>query len=97
MDRLYLIYSDFLFPKKNKYFKTTAFFNSRAGKSSFGRIIEFCDERDSGLYFGTVFFETFYFFCNSSIVAAAQESQRNRYITAWFSSFTPAWFFTGFD
>ena len=30
-------------------------------------------------------------------VAAAQESQRNRYITAWFSSFTPAWFFTGFD
>ena len=31
------------------------------------------------------------------VVAAAQESQRNRYITAWFSSFTPAWFFTGFD
>ena len=30
-------------------------------------------------------------------VAAAQESQRNRYITAWFSSFTPAGFFTGFD
>ena len=30
-------------------------------------------------------------------VAAAQESQRNRLITAWFSSFTPAWFFTGFD
>ena len=29
-------------------------------------------------------------------VAAAQESQQNRYITAWFSSFTPAWFFTGF-
>ena len=31
------------------------------------------------------------------LVAAAQESQRNRYITAWFSSFTPAWFFTVFD
>ena len=30
-------------------------------------------------------------------VAAAQETQRNRYITAWFSSFKPAWFFTGFD
>ena len=30
-------------------------------------------------------------------VAAAQESQRNRYITAWFSSFTPAWLFNGFD
>ena len=30
-------------------------------------------------------------------VSAAQESQRNRYITAWFSSFTPAWFFTGFN
>ena len=29
-------------------------------------------------------------------VAAAQESQRNRYITAWFSSFTLAWFFTVF-
>ena len=27
-------------------------------------------------------------------VAAAQESQRNRYITTWFSSFTPAWFFS---
>ena len=30
-------------------------------------------------------------------VAAAQESQQNRYITARFSSFTQAWFFTGFD
>ena len=30
-------------------------------------------------------------------VAAAQESQRNRYTTPLFSSFTPAWFFTGFD
>ena len=30
-------------------------------------------------------------------VAAAQESQQNRYITALFSIFTPAWFFKGFD
>ena len=30
-------------------------------------------------------------------VAAVQESQWNRYIRAWFSSFTPALFFTGFD
>ena len=34
--------------------------------------------------------------CGSK-VAAAQESQRNRYITAWISSFPPAWFFTGLD
>ena len=30
-------------------------------------------------------------------VAAAQETQWNRYITAWFSSITPAWFFTVFN
>ena len=30
-------------------------------------------------------------------VAAAHESQRNRNITAWFSSFKLAWFFTGFN
>ena len=34
---------------------------------------------------------------NNRGVASAQESQRNRYIKAWFSSFTPSWFFTGFD
>ena len=28
-------------------------------------------------------------------VGAAQESQRNRKITAWFPGFTPAWFFSG--
>ena len=28
-------------------------------------------------------------------VAAAQECQWNQYNAAWFSSFTPAWFFTG--
>ena len=33
----------------------------------------------------------------SEAVAAAQESQRNLIFTAWFSSFTPAWFFTRFD
>ena len=33
----------------------------------------------------------------SRAVAVAQESRRNRYITALFSSFTPAWLFKGFD
>ena len=33
-------------------------------------------------------------FSAKNSVAANPESQRNPIITAWFSSFTPAWFFT---